>query len=198
MKKTFIILIGALCIVAASATMAAANTTAPRSAARSTMAGASSASSGFAPKCPPFAVVAKALALTLSGGPTSPTKTELWSAITQVKAPACRKRTSNGSPTKREPMFPSDQKFDKSLRTAVGETSLGTGSSLRGPLHLPGVPEGMALCTIKAEASVAHLEVLATELLSLTGNRPGPSDTLVIPPKPPTSSRWTKVTIACL
>ena len=67
MKKTLITLIGALCIVATSATMAVATTTAPGSAARSTVTGALSASSGFAPKCPPAAVVGKALALTLSG-----------------------------------------------------------------------------------------------------------------------------------
>ena len=40
MKKTLITIISALCIVATSATMAVAATTAPKSAARSTMAGA--------------------------------------------------------------------------------------------------------------------------------------------------------------
>ncbi len=66
MKKSLIIIVGALCIVAASATMAAAATWAPKSAARSTMAGAVSASSGFPTACPPAAVVGKALGLTLS------------------------------------------------------------------------------------------------------------------------------------
>ncbi len=66
MKKSLIIIVGALCIVAASATMAAAATWAPKSAARSTMAGAVAASSGFPTTCPPAAVVGKALGLTLS------------------------------------------------------------------------------------------------------------------------------------
>ena len=66
MKKTFITIIGALCIVATSATMAVATTTAPKSAARSNLTGALSASSGFPTICPPAAVVGKALGLTVS------------------------------------------------------------------------------------------------------------------------------------
>ena len=75
MKKTFITIMGALCIVAASATMAAAATTAPKSATRSTMASAVSASSGFPTICPPAAAVGKALGLTLSK-PTVPMYTK--------------------------------------------------------------------------------------------------------------------------
>ncbi len=61
MKKTFIAVISALCIVGTSATMAVATTTA-----RSIVSGASSASSGFPTICPPAGVVGKALGLTLS------------------------------------------------------------------------------------------------------------------------------------
>ncbi len=46
MKKSLIIVISAMCIVAASATMAVATTTTPKSEARSTVSGALSASSG--------------------------------------------------------------------------------------------------------------------------------------------------------
>ena len=66
MKKTLITIISALCIVATSATMAVATTTAPKSAARSTVSGASSASSGFPTICPPAKAVGKALGLTVS------------------------------------------------------------------------------------------------------------------------------------
>ncbi len=66
MKKTFITVISVLAIVAMSATMAVATTAAPKSAVRSTVAGALSASSGFPTVCPPAAVVGKALGRTVS------------------------------------------------------------------------------------------------------------------------------------
>ncbi|MFZ0059810.1 MAG: hypothetical protein WAL35_07175 [Acidimicrobiales bacterium] len=165
MKKTFIILIGALCIVAASATMAAANTTAPRSAARSTMAGATSASSGFAPKCPPFGVVGKALGLTLSGSHFTneygTVECYYTSKGTSVPKANIQWLTSQARAT-----FSSDEKFYKSLKTAVPVTNLGTGVTAFGvPSTFLEFLKGTALCTIKAGASVAHLEALAAELL---------------------------------
>ncbi len=66
MKKTFITIISAVCIVAISATMAVASTTAPKSAAGSTMTGTLSASSGFPSICPPAKAVGTALGLTVS------------------------------------------------------------------------------------------------------------------------------------
>ncbi|MFZ2056484.1 MAG: hypothetical protein WAV54_03630 [Acidimicrobiales bacterium] len=66
MKKTLITLISALCIVATSATMAVATTTAPKSAARSNVTSISFASSGFPTTCPPAAVVGRSLGLSLS------------------------------------------------------------------------------------------------------------------------------------
>jgi hypothetical protein len=66
MKKSLITIVTALCIVAVSATMAAATTSAPKSAARSTVTGALSASSRFPTTCPPAGVVSKAFGLTFS------------------------------------------------------------------------------------------------------------------------------------
>jgi len=165
MKKTLITLIGALCIVAASANMAVATTTAPGSAARSTVNGASPASSGFAPKCPPAAVVAKALALALCG-----------SHFTNENGTVECYYTSKGSSVPKaniqwlthlaQTTFSSDKKFYKSLGTAVLVTSLGKGVAAFGvPSLFLEFLKGTALCTIKAGVSLPHLETLARELL---------------------------------
>ena len=67
MQKTLIPLVAALGLAVGITTIAAAaRTKAPGLAARSTMISASSASSGFPTKCPPAAVVGKALRLSLS------------------------------------------------------------------------------------------------------------------------------------
>jgi hypothetical protein len=165
MKKTLITLIGALCIVATSATMAVATTTAPGSAAKSTVTSALSASSGFAPKCPPAAVVAKALALTLSGSHFTNESGTVECYYTS-KGTSVPKANIQWLTYKARATFSSDEKFYKSLGSAVVVTSLGTGVTAFGvPSTFLEFVKGTALCTIKAGVSLAHLEVLAKELL---------------------------------
>jgi hypothetical protein len=165
MKKTLITIISALCIVAASVTMAGATPTAPKSAARSNVTGALSASSGFAPKCPPFGVVGKALALTLSGSHFTNENGTVECYYTS-KGTSVPKANIQWLTYKARATFSSDEKFYKSLGSAVVVTSLGTGVTAFGvPSTFLEFVKGTALCTIKAGVSLAHLKVLAKELL---------------------------------
>ena len=165
MKKTLITLISALCIVATSATMAVAATTAPGSAARSTVTGALSASSGFAPKCPPAAVVAKALALTLSGSHFTNENGTVECYYTR-KGSSVPKANIQWLTHLAQATFSSDKKFYKSLGSAVLVTSLGKGVAAFGvPSTFLEFVKGTALCTIKAGVSLPHLVTLAKELL---------------------------------
>ena len=160
MKKTFITIIGALCIVAASATMAGATTRAPQSASRSSVTGASSASSRFPTTCPPAGVVGKA-----------PRADSLQTNCSHV-----RQGTGSGVQV-HEQKRPDDPLLHQQHRKAllsqeasfpkgsiVVVTNLGTGVAayllLPDVLH---VQEGTLNCVIETEASAApaHEEALA-------------------------------------
>jgi hypothetical protein len=164
MKKTFITIIGALCIVAASATMAAAATRAPRPAARSTMAGAVSASSGFPTICPPAAVVGKALGLTVSK-PTVPMYAKGLALECKYGSGKSQTTLSYSSAT-RTAFLASEKSLPKG--SIVVETNLGKGVAayllLPDVLH---VQDGTLECVIETEVSVAqaHEEALAKVLL---------------------------------
>ncbi len=164
MKKTFITIIGALCIVAASATMAGATTRAPQSASRSSVTGASSASSRFPTTCPPAGVVGKALGLTLSK-PTVPMYAKglaLECKYTSKKGPT----TLSYMTGTRKALLSQEASVPKGSIVVV--TNLGTGVAayllLPDVLH---VQEGTLNCVIETEASAApaHEEALAKVLL---------------------------------
>jgi hypothetical protein len=192
MKKTVIALIGALCIVAASATMAAAtSTTTPRLAARSTIMGASSASSGFPTKCPPAAVVGKALKLTLSKPAVTKDGAPFWLLICKYSAhPAITANPLLEWQKETAATFSSAEKTAIKSEHAVVVHGLGDAAyrvpysplaaALGSPLY---VLKGGVACSIDAWfssastpavtvdgvkvhlESVAHLETLARELL---------------------------------
>ncbi|MFZ0060210.1 MAG: hypothetical protein WAL35_09250, partial [Acidimicrobiales bacterium] len=162
MEKTFITIMGALCIVAASATMAAAATTAPKSATRSTMASAVSASSGFPTICPPAAAVGKALGLTLSK-PTVPMYTkglalECKYEYTSKKGLTTLSYTSDT----RTAFLASEKSLPKGTIVVVTNLGKGVAAYLLIPdiLH---VQNGTLQCVIATEVSIAqaHEEALA-------------------------------------
>ncbi len=161
MKKTFIAIIGALCIVATSATMAVATTTAPKPAARSTMAGALSASSGFPSICPPAKAVGTALGLPVS----KPT------VVMYVKGFAleCKYMSKKGKTTlsytseTRKAFLAAESALPK---TSIVIVTLGTGvAAYRMPPYLLSVQDGTLECVIETLVSAAHEEALAKQLL---------------------------------
>jgi hypothetical protein len=164
MKKTFITVIGALCIVAASASMAVATTTAPKSAARPNATGASSASSRFPTICPPAAVVGKALRLTVS----KPT------VLMYAKGLALECKYMNGksqttlsySSDTRKAFLAQEASLPKGSIVVVTNLGKGVAAYLLLPdvLH---VQDGTLECVIETEVVTAqsHEEALAKVLL---------------------------------
>ncbi len=162
MKKSLITIVSALCIVAASATMAAATTRAPKSAARSIMAGAVAASSRFPTTCPPAAVVGKALGLTVSKR----------TVLVYVKGLALEcKYVSGKSQTTlsytsetRTAFLTAEKAFPKSSVVVVN--NLGTGvAAYRISAYGLYVQYGTLECILSTMASTADLGALAMALL---------------------------------
>lgn len=164
MKKTFITIISALCIVATSATMAVATTTAPKSATRSNATRAASASSGFPTVCPPVAVVGKALGLTVSK-PTVPMY--LKGRALECKYGSGKSQTTlSYSSDTRKAFLAQEASFPKGSIVVV--TNLGKG--IAAYLLLPDVlhvQKGTLECVIETEVVTAqsHEETLAKQLL---------------------------------
>jgi len=164
MKKSLITIISALCIVVASATMAVATTTAPKSAARSNATGATSASSGFPTVCPPAAVVGKALGLTVSK-PTVPMY--LKGRALECKYGSAKSQTTiSYSSDTRKAFLAQEASFPKGSIVVVTNLGKGVAAYLLLPdvLH---VQEGTLECVIETEVITAqsHEEALAKVLL---------------------------------
>ena len=164
MKKTFITIIGALCIVAASATMAVATTTAPKSVARSNATGALSASSGFPTVCPSAAAVGKALGLTVSK-PTVPMY--LKGRALECKYGSAKSQTTiSYSSDTRKAFLAQEASFPKGSIVVVTNLGKGVAAYLLLPdvLH---VQDGTLECVIETEVKTAqsHEEALAKVLL---------------------------------
>ena len=162
MKKTFITIISALCIVATSATMAVATTTAPKSAASSNVTGALSASSGFPSICPPAKAVGTALGLPVS----KPTVVMYAKGL----ALECKYMSKKGKTTL---SYTSEtRKAFLAVEKALPKTSivilnnLGRGvAAYRMPPYLLSVQYGTLECVIETLVSVARQEALARQLL---------------------------------
>ncbi|MGD0985585.1 MAG: hypothetical protein ABSA65_17505 [Acidimicrobiales bacterium] len=164
MKRTFITIIGALCIVVASATMAVASTAAPKSAARSNATGATSASSGFPTVCPPAAVVGKALGLTVSK-PTVPMY--LKGRALECKYGSGKSQTTiSYSSDARKAFLTQETSLPKGSVVVVTNLGKGVAAYLVLPdvLH---VQDGTLECVIETEVVTAqsHEEALAKVLL---------------------------------
>ena len=164
MKKTFITIIGALCIVAASATMAVATTTAPKSVARSNATGALSASSGFPTVCPSAAAVGKALGLTVSK-PTVPMY--LKGRALECKYGSGKSQTTiSYSSDTRKAFLAQEASLPKGSIIVVTNLGRGVAAYLLLPdvLH---VQDGTLECVIETEVVTAqsHEEALAKVLL---------------------------------
>jgi hypothetical protein len=162
MKKTFITVISVLAIVAMSATMAVATTAAaPKSAVRSTVAGALSASSGFPTVCPPAAAVGKALGLSVS----KPT------VVMYAKGLALECKYMSGKSKTTLSYMSETRKAFLAAENALPKTSivivtLGKGvAAYRMPPYLLSVQYGTLECVIETEVSAAHQAALAKELL---------------------------------
>ena len=167
MKKTIIILIATFALaVGTAATAAAESTTATaKSAARPIMTAALSASSEFAPKCPPTGVVGKALGLTLTGS-NSTNENGTVECYYRGKGSLLTKANIQWLTYQARATFSSDKKFYTSLGTAKPVTSLGKGVVAFGvPSTFLELLKGTALCTIKAGVSLGNLAALARELL---------------------------------
>ncbi len=163
MKKTFITIIGALCIVAASATMAVATTTAPKSAARPNPTGVLSASSGFPTICPAAAVVGKALGLTVAK-PTVPMF--LKGRTLECKYSGKNQTTISYSSDTRKAFLAQEASLPKGIIVVVTNLGKGVAAYLVLPdvLH---VQDGTLECVIATEVSTsqAREEALAKVLL---------------------------------
>ena len=164
MKKSLITIISALCIVVASATMAVATTTAPKSAARSNATGATSASSGFPTVCPPAAVVGKALGLTVSK-PTVPMY--LKGRALECKYGSAKSQTTiSYSSDTRKAFLAQEASLPKGSIIVVTNLGRGVAAYLLLPdvLH---VQDGTLECVIETEVVTAqsHEEALAKVLL---------------------------------
>lgn len=167
MKKSIITLIATLALAVGTPAMAAATSTTATAklAARPTVTGALSASSRFAPKCPPVGVAGKALGLTLSGSHFTNEAGTVECYYTS-KGTSVPKATIQWLTYKAQATFSSDKSFYTSLKTAVVVTSLGKGVAAFGvPSTFLELLKGTALCTIKAGVSLANLTALARELL---------------------------------
>ncbi|MGO9965411.1 MAG: hypothetical protein ACLPUG_18565 [Acidimicrobiales bacterium] len=162
MKKTFITIISAVCIVAISATMAVGSTMAPKSVARSTIAGALSASSGFPSICPPAKAVGTPLGLTVS----KPT------VVIYVKGFALECKYMNGKSKTTLSYTSETRKAFLAAESALPKTSivivtLGKGvAAYRMPPYLLSLQYGTLECVIETLVSAAHEEALAKALLS--------------------------------
>ena len=161
MKKTLITIISAMCIVAISATMAVASAAAPKSAARSTMTGALSASSGFPSICPSAKAVGTPLGLTVSKP----------SVVMYIKGFAleCKYMSKKGKTTlsytseTRKAFLASESALPK---TSIVIVNLGKEvAAYRMPPYLLAVQYGTLECVIETLVSAAHEEALAKALL---------------------------------
>jgi hypothetical protein len=156
MKKTLITIISAMCVVAFSATMAVATTTAS-----STITGALSDSSGFPSICPPAKAVGTALGLTVS----KPT------VVIYAKGFAleCKYMSNKGKTTlsytseTRKAFLAAESALPKASIVIV---TLGKGvAAYRMPPYLLSVQYGTLECVIETLVSAAHEEALAEVLL---------------------------------
>jgi len=165
MKRSLITIISALCIVASSATVAAATTRAPKSAARSTVIGALSAASRFPTSCPPAGVVGKALGLTVS----KPTVVMYAKGL----ALECKYASGKGKTTTTLSYTSATLKAflaeEKSLpkSSVVVVTNLGKGVTAFGltafSLYFQ---DGTLECILSTMSSTVHQEALAKVLLT--------------------------------
>ncbi|MFZ2058489.1 MAG: hypothetical protein WAV54_13860 [Acidimicrobiales bacterium] len=192
MKKTIITLVAALGLAGGITTIAAAaSTKAPELAARSTLIGASPASSGFPTKCPPAVVVGKALELTLSKPAVTKEGAPYWILICKYSAhPAITANPLLEWQKETAAAFSSAEKAAIKSEHAVVVHGLGDAAyrvpystlaaTFGSPLY---VLKGGVACSIDAWfssastpavtvggvkvhlESVAHLETLARELL---------------------------------
>jgi hypothetical protein len=160
-EETLITLIGAVCIVATSATMAVATATPLTATSRSLVANASSASSGLPTKCPPAGLVGRALALTVS----KPT------VVTDVPGMALEcQYTSGKSKTTLSYMSETRKAFlaeENALpKTSILIVTLGKGiAAYRVPPYLLSVQNGTVECVIESKVSAVHEDALAEVLL---------------------------------
>ena len=162
MKKTFITIISALAVVAMSATMAVATTTAPRLAARSNVSGASSASSGVPTICPPAKAVGSELGLTVS----KPTVVMYAKGL----ALECKymskkfKTTLSYSSATRTAFLAMEKALPKTSIVVLNNLGSGVAAYLLPPNSLF-AQEGTVECVIETEVSAVHQEALAKVLL---------------------------------
>ncbi len=162
MKKTLIAIIGALCIVAASATMAVASTTAPKSAARSNVTGTLSASSGFPSICPPAKGVGTALGLSVS----KPTVVMYAKGL----ALECKYMSKKGKTTlsyssaSRTAFVAMEKALPKTSIVVLNNLGSGVAAYLLPPNSLF-AQEGTVECVIETTVSAVHQEALAKQLL---------------------------------
>jgi hypothetical protein len=161
MKKTFIAIIGALCIVATSATMAVATTTAPKSATRSNVTGALSASSGFPSVCPPAKAVGTALGLPVS----KPTVVMYAKGFAlECKYMSKKGKTTLSYTSETRVAFLATEKAMP--KTSIVIVTLGKGvAAYRMPPYLLSVQYGTVECVIETLVSATHEEALAEVLL---------------------------------
>ncbi len=163
MKKTLITIVSALCIVATSATMAVATTTAPKSASRSTVSGASSASSGFPSICPLAKAMGKALGLPVS----KPTVVMYAKGL----ALECRYTSKKGKTTlsylsdTRNTFLAEERSLPKTSIRVVTSLGKGVAAYLLLPVVL-NVQKGTVECIIETEVGATKEEALAEVLLN--------------------------------
>ncbi len=161
MKKTLITIISALCIVATSATMAVASTTAPKSAARSDVTGALSASSGFPSICPPAKAVGTALGLTVSK-PTVVMYAKGFALECKYMSKKGKTTLSYTSET-RTAFLAAESALPK---TSIVIVTLGKRvAAYRMPPYLLSVQYGTLECVFETLVSAAHEEALAKAVL---------------------------------
>jgi hypothetical protein len=161
MKKTLITIISAMCIVAISATMAVAATTAPKSAARSNVTGVLSASSGFPSICPLAKAVGAALGLTVSK-PTVVMYAKGFALECKYMSKKGKTTLSYTSET-RKAFLAAESALPK---TSIVIVTLGKGvAAYRMPPYLLSVQYGTLECVLETLVSAAHEEALAEVLL---------------------------------
>jgi len=162
MKKTLITIISALAVVAMSATMAVATTTAPRLAARSNVSGASPASSGVPTICPPAKAVGSALGLTVS----KPTVVMYAKGL----ALECKYMSKKGKTTlsyssaTRTAFLAMEKALPKTSIVVLHNLGSGVAAYLLPPNSLF-AQEGTVECVIETEVSAVHQKALAKVLL---------------------------------
>jgi len=164
MRKTLITVIGALCIVAASTTAAMAATAVSKSATRSNVTVALSASAGMPTTCPPAAAVGKALGLSVSK-PTVVVYAKGISLECSYTSKKEGKTTLSYTPETQKVFLAQEKSLPKTSIDVV--TSLGNGvSAFLMPPYMLEVQKGTVECIIETKAGAAKTEALAGVLLN--------------------------------